>query len=703
MDMSNDIREAAQVLPEAHLNDWLRNGDYDSLSSVVVTRKRSGEALSVFTDPVWDFTPYALHIAARKTHYQIRIPTYIAPLVHDELRYELMAAFYQWMHRPSSPQANKRISASTLCLRARRILSYVAPFILKEGYESITVLADSHVFTDFCTYLQSKNLASGTFGEVLSAVSCIQTVSRWMHYEFSLPSFQRNNLADKLGNQERKQRWQTAAIPKRIADALYAEAIELVETYWPYRELLTRVDKELQKAYEEGEKIVHLRIAEGKIKAKDAFTKNGSVYAHIAFKESSVSPEEIIQKNFGGNTVFAGIITYKDFTRLLTRLRFFTYICIGAFTGMRRSEIYEINRDSFYKTVFMGSSFFFVKSRLIKFVDGRPRHEQWVASPIVEPAIDLIFAITEVYREKILSIAEEESDSDISDQYKKQAQCPWLISYGRGDTPRVASNALSPSLSKPFMEQEHLKVTQEDLNESMMMNRGRPVDYVSVGDIWPLHSHQLRRTFTVFPIRHRTADFISVKQQLKHVVLQMTEWYGNNAQLAAYVDGVQDEELQQMLNEVNIDAIAMQYDSWYNSEQTLLGGKGEEIMIERLKDTTIYKNYDSTRKLVASGRLTLHGNGYMNCSAGYKCDMGGVMNSAFCTSCENSIIDEGKAENWRQKHLACCSQINQMVEGGHISYNRYSHYFTQIRAAERVMENFGIEFQIFASPVQILQ
>jgi hypothetical protein len=308
-----------------------------------------------------------------------------------------------------------------------------------------------------------------------------------------------------------------------------------------------------------------------------------------------------------------------------------------------------------------------------------------------------------VYREKLLSLAEEESDSDISDQYKQQAQCPWLISYGRGDMPRVATDALSSSLSKSFMEQEHLKVTQEDINESMMMNRGRPVDYVSVGDIWPLHSHQLRRTFTVFPIRHHTAAFISLKQQLKHVVLQMTEWYGNNAELMAYVDGVQDEELQQMLNEVHIDATAMQYDSWYNSKQPLLGGKGEEIMVERLKETTIYKDYESIRQLVASGRLTLHGNCYINCSAGYRCDMGVVMNSAFCTTCENSIIDEGKAENWRQKHLACCLQIDQMVEGGHLNYSRYSHYFTQIRAAERVMDNFGIKFQAFVPPVEIHQ
>ncbi|MEY3787889.1 MAG: hypothetical protein RIQ94_1242 [Pseudomonadota bacterium] len=398
LDLPNDIREAAQVLPEEHLNDWLRNSDYDSLSSVVVTRKRSGEALSFFNDSVWDFTPYAHHFAARKPHYQIEISVCPGLLVHDVLRYELMAAFYQWMHKPSAQQANKLISSSTLCIRARSILSHVAPFILQEGYESITALSDSQVFSNFNNYLKSKKLSVGTVRNVLSAVSSIQTVSRWMHYEFSLPSFERNKLADQLGNQLRKQCWQTAAIPKRISDALYAEAIEQVETYWPYRELITRVDKELQKTYEEGAIKARLCVAEGKFQASNAFTKNGSVKANVAFRKSLEKPKKIIQKYFGGNTVFDEIKTYKDFTRLLTRLRFETYICIGGFTGMRKSEIYEINRDSFFKTIFMGFTFLFVKSRLIKFVDGMPRNELWVASPIVEPAIDLIFAITEVYR-----------------------------------------------------------------------------------------------------------------------------------------------------------------------------------------------------------------------------------------------------------------------------------------------------------------
>ena len=115
---------------------------------------------------------------------------------------------------------------------------------------------------------------------------------------------------------------------------------------------------------------------------------------------------------------------------------------------------------------------------------------------------------------------------------------------------------------------------------------------------------------------------------------------------------------------------------------------------------TIYSSWDVIYKAVKDGKLTLHGSLHSYCKNGYECDMEGVVAPQFCVECGSggSIIDEQQAKWWQKKHR---SLTTYMSSGEDISVSERSHYITQIRAAEAVMTDFGMPFEVFEAELRI--
>ncbi|MGU5576318.1 hypothetical protein, partial [Aeromonas caviae] len=63
-----------------------------------------------------------------------------------------------------------------------------------------------------------------------------------------------------------------------------------------------------------------------------------------------------------------------------------------------------------------------------------------------------------------------------------------------------------------------------------------------------------------------------------------------------------------------------------------------------------------------------------------------------------SIIDKEQAKWWQKKHS---SLMAYMVSGDDISVTDHSHYITQMRAAEKVMSDFGLTFTPFEPELKV--
>nr|MBF4444028.1 integrase [Vibrio anguillarum] len=143
-------------------------------------------------------------------------------------------------------------------------------------------------------------------------------------------------------------------------------------------------------------------------------------------------------------------------------------------------------------------------------------------------------------------------DEDPMSEYN--SSCLWLGQGRKSQKPVITQDNNMRKHFRRICQKANAIITEDDLEEFRLINPNREpqraAENLKVGNIWPLTTHQLRRTFAVFSKRHNLCHDIAIKEQFKHLDLPTTEWYGEGG-LASKIKALQiDTELQSFLNDV---------------------------------------------------------------------------------------------------------------------------------------------------------
>lgn len=239
-------------------------------------------------------------------------------------------------------------------------------------------------------------------------------------------------------------------------------------------------------------------------------------------------------------------------------------------------------------------------------------------------------------------------------------------------------------------------LNEQSYLEYCQLNRGRELD-LKIGDTWPLANHQWRRTFATMSLRFDLATLPAIKRQFKHISLQMTEWYTNYARITRNEDTHADAELNKLIHDVQNEMSTDVLFEAYNGNEKFAGGKGKEILHLRNDGGVpeIYRERSAIKAMLEQGKISLKFAGLNYCTNGYRCDQDGVVNAAFCVDCKSSIIDAKIAKKWKHLHERCVGHLEFSFDCGEVSPVSYAHFTSQIRAAEHVMDQFGIQYEKF--------
>nr|MBF4237955.1 integrase [Vibrio anguillarum] len=163
-----------------------------------------------------------------------------------------------------------------------------------------------------------------------------------------------------------------------------------------------------------------------------------------------------------------------------------------------------------------------------------------------QKAIELAEAISRYMRIQLL-----EDDDPMS---VHNSSCLWLGQGRKSQKPIIRQDNNMRTHFFKICKKAGALITDDDLDEFKIINPNREPnkadERLKVGNVWPLTTHQLRRTFAVFSKRHNLCHDIAIKQQFKHLDLPTTEWYGEGG-LASKIKALQiDTELQSFLNDV---------------------------------------------------------------------------------------------------------------------------------------------------------
>ncbi|MCE9970391.1 hypothetical protein ACLH0G_15275 [Aeromonas rivipollensis] len=680
----------------------IRSNNWSELNQVPVCIDQHKITRANFGQNRWDCSPFASDKGSDKNQREFDF-SYLCD--SPTLLIEAKLVVYGWLYEQGHCFGQK-CKLSTLTSRFNIGLKKALVSLKNNGASSLSELNSPDMWKRFEDDLQGESLSKRTIELAFTAIQSVERLNSWLPFEMLLPRINCTQLAIKLANQEKLEHKQSLAIPQALVNLLYGQAVNDVEKAWPHKEKLAQLERDLQSNYDIGRAAVDYKLTTGRWKW--LYDAGGNLdskrYTEEINKATPRNQSEIIAQHLTGT----GLLPKNDadgnwLVSWRAKIQVACFICCGAFSGMRVSELFELHEDSFHTYTINGQTFHSISAATHKLAAGRKKDE-WLTSPIVEKAISLAITLSSCAREQLVKLAAHSSDQGQVDTLLKISSNLWLSQYKRKNLPTLISRTKWNDRLKNYAKSVGAIVDEHTLSECRQLNprNGGAIDEkVKLGQPWPFLTHQFRRTFACFAVRNGLGHPISIKQQFKHIHVRMSEWYGNGAIESRLQDIKVDSKLINLLNETRIEQTTAHFDSWFNGDEKLSGSFGKAIVAMRNDKPVIYSSWDNLYRLVKEKRLTLHGTLHSYCKNGYECDMDGVINAAFCIDCRGggSIVDNKKVLWWQKKHHALSAYLKQQYN---ISHSEYAHCITQVRAAEKAMRDFGLQFEKYEHPVKVI-
>ncbi|WP_085343570.1 tyrosine-type recombinase/integrase [Vibrio sp. ArtGut-C1] len=345
------------------------------------------------------------------------------------------------------------------------------------------------------------------------------------------------------------------------------------------------------------------------------------------------------------------------------------YNIIATFTGMRYDEFITIKTDGFRKQKGM----YYVRAYESKISGGE--HVDYITAPIVERAFDALVKLHQPVR----ILCPENRDNDfvlLSGNSKKYL--PGFRDY----------STLKNSLIQ-FIEVFDIRVDGEDMKQHKLINSESSIT-LKIGSLWPIATHQFRRTLAVNFVTNNLGTLAAVKQQLKHMYIGMTEHYSKNSTLAVAQKVNQSFDFKRLIETESEDIQVSLYKRIHYTNEIFSGKKGKELRQTRsLISDPEFKTDQQIRLMVKAGIFKVTRTPFGYCTKGDLCDKNDVVDPSFCgASCETMIIARENALNWQKLH----KRNKSLLSGGLIE--GFDGHKTMLKAQNKVAESIMNEFSL---------
>ena len=493
---------------------------------------------------------------------------------------------------------------------------------------------------------------------------------------------------------------QYIAIPIGMYERLLSRAIEIVETYHPYRHEIARVMREAYdiklKSYN-GENLINGQ-KDGSPKAQLSMTR-GAIEARVTRALSILISHEI--PDF--------IVELEG--KQLGQLQMACLLVTLGFSGVRIGESASFNQSSYgTKIIENGKVISVLTGKTSKGNDGRPKTETWQSHFIVKDALELAKDMTEPLRKqychKIKSLYKSGEYRD--DQYQKALS--EVASAFIPLKPSVQKNTYVKSndarqITK-LMKLWGIQATSEDVEEFDLLNPSREGELEVGGYLPKLTPHDFRRTFAVFFKRYGFGSAAGIKFQYKHDNINMSDYYANNAQLMHMHDVLMDVELIQLMEEEGIKLGVDIYDDIYNSSDQLSGIGGERIAqdkFEKMKSGQhVYMTREEIEGLVRNGSLSavqLPTGGYcINPECDRVCGMGLFI--AEKKQCIHQVNTDKSAKQMAQQHKRLVRQFRGINNGDTLRAGILIGIKQKIKEIEITLNKHKMKYETFCDQIE---
>lgn len=481
---------------------------------------------------------------------------------------------------------------------------------------------------------------------------------------------------------------QYIAIPTNIYQQILNDAISTVESLHPHRHEISALMNRIQTIYDEEKN------------RKDKSSSLGQINDRTRNRIRKIGHNIPDFKLTRDGTNISNILTPCA-------------IVLLAFSGVRVGELNSFTKDSYEEREGEhGDNIYFLKGETTKTVNGIPKKEVWQTHRISKDALELAYDCTAYLRTTYIDdVNKQYTEQKINlDEYKKTLrvlESVFLpVTLGGSKKTNYSSTAARSKNLKSYLEQLNIKATKEDVDSFNTLNPSWHGE-LKEGQFLPkISAHDFRRTFAVFFKRYGFGTTSTIKFQYKHRNINMSEYYGKNAQLQYFEDVLLDSDLIQLLHEEGVNIAVDMFDEIYNDSETLSGLGGERIAkdkFEKLRSgDKVYMTRTEIESLVRNGTLSivkLPTGGYCtNSSCSRVCGIGEF--SAEIKPCEHQIITDKEAKRTQRQNKRLINTFRDLNNGDPMMKSILIGVKQKIKINESLIINHGIKVTAFEDNIK---
>ena len=626
---------------------------------MVIARNLAGEVISRFKDDCWDFRAYgqkSIFYFASWWHESKRGPMdELARTLTDEIK------LINWLLQNSATVNGGRSRGQGTGILVISPLKSIAKIAYGLG---ITLNKAEHS-AKFQVALKTSIAASGVGLKAQDALiglfADLAHLQSIPNIECAVPRLVPENalhdiqlLLQQLKKRKLAKKEQTPLIPTRLFARLITGALEQLNMLEPHLQKLEAFIKAVYadpQLYSDGRQEWYQNITRIKRLYPD---RELSYYSDA---QSSYISKFTTLKRYGLSELFSAhdIKSIKGVARLITHYQVLCVMLVHAFSGMRRSELCVMPYEPVIHQAAKGFGDLPVfVSHLKKFEQANySRALTWATSKEGVYAVKIAQQLA-----RLDWFRNRPADETFPDNAPLWiAPRLGLQNAGGHYAVPITEHLWSTATWTDAVQSLGLVIEQDDIDELVTFDAFRNWDddpRFLVGNLWPLTSHQFRRSVAVYASRSGMVSLPTLKTQYKHLSATMTAYYGENSSYAQSF--LIDEKgnpiesasiLSAFRDEKQFNASLLLHERVLQASEPLKGPKGTEIQLakDRGKLPKMLSSRAETEKAIKQGRLSYKETPVGGCMLKGVCPHFGIDVVLPCTSnCKDAVLTKDKLQ-----------------------------------------------------------
>lgn len=584
-------KEEVEEKQEVFRKSFLKNKIFSD--NFVITRDKDNNPLSRFKDDTWDLSSYKLVPKDKEK-------LYFGKIFNIEIKKEAKRLILLIMVYKRGVNGNMLSNDSLVKNYYNGVIFKMAKYSQKNNMSIKMLIENNIILFSFIKEEVSIN-SYNSFKSFLTFLYNQNNSLTNINYKRS------SRLSEYLKTkhaQYRESRNQVEMIPTRIFNKIIQEKEDFIqEVYNVLDDLIIFINEIL-------------------------YDKNKSIINSIKSKEL-----KNIFERYGVNSKL-------NISLFFYRIQEAVKLLIHAYTGMRNSEVnslycncfeYVEKRDKNLKYCTISGYDTKLKGKTI---------EKWITSRKIEMPIYLLGKLNLHILNSIYSNSYNLSNSPLFIKRK--------LLYNNKN--KILENNLMCNIESlnNFQEKE-IMITEKDvleLEDIEPFRDWRNESEFQIGKKWTFKSHQFRRTLVIYAIQSGLVSLGTLQKQLKHLIRDMTLYYGNGASLAKSNFNISSDHIGLDMDAVRVEFNILSYiKNVIFSDKILYAAHGdfvEKNIKEKIttKKEYLLNNYETTLKMFKNGEIMYTETALGGCVSTEACNYKLLRLISPCIECSGAIIKE---------------------------------------------------------------